>query len=195
MIDSKLIIQLREQTGAGIVEAKKALEESGGDLAKAAEFLRKNGVIKAASKSERQTKDGLVHAYVHPNNKVGVLIEVLCETDFVSRNPEFQELTHDLAMQAAATDPLYIKPEDVPPEVIEKEREIWLEEIRGQEKPPAVIEKILQGKLEKWLEDTCLLNQSFIKDEDITVGELVQQKIAKVGENIQVKRFVRFSLQ
>jgi len=195
MIDSKLIIQLREQTGAGIVEAKKALEESGGDLTKATELLRKKGVIKAASKSERQTKDGLVHAYVHPNNKVGVLIEVLCETDFVARNPEFQELVHDLAMQAAATDPVYIKPEDVPSEVTAKEKEIWLEEVRGQEKPPAVIEKILQGKLGKWLGDNCLLNQPFIKDEDITVGELIQQKIAKFGENIQVKRLVRFSLQ
>lgn len=194
MVDSKLVMQLREQTGAGVLEAKKALEETGGDLEKAAEILRKKGAVKAAGKTERQTREGLVHAYVHSNNKVGALVEVLCETDFVARNTEFQELAHDIAMQVAASDPLYVKVEDVPPEVVEKEKEIWLEEIRGQEKPPSVIEKILQGKLEKWFEDVCLLKQPFIKDEDVTIEELISQKIAKIGENIQIKRFVRYGL-
>lgn len=194
MIDSKLVMQLREQTGAGVLEAKKALEEANGDLAKAVEILRKKGVVKAAAKAERETREGLVHAYVHSNNKVGVLVEVLCETDFVARNPEFQALVHDIALQVAAADPLYIKPEDVPPELVEKEKSIWLEEIRGQEKPPSVVEKILQGKLEKWYEDVCLLKQPFIKDEDITIEGLIQQKIVKLGENIQMKRFVRFAI-
>jgi elongation factor Ts len=194
MIDSKLILQLRAETGAGIIEVKKALEEANGDLVKAKEILRQKGVLKAATKAERETHEGLIHAYVHSNNRVGALVEVLCETDFVARNPEFQELVHDLAMQVAATDPLYIKPEDIPPEVIEKEKSLWLEEIRGEGKPPAVVEKIIQGKLEKWFSEVCLLKQSFIKNEDTTIEELIQQKIAKLGENIQVKRFVRFAL-
>lgn len=193
-MDTQLIVKLRAQTGAGVLEAKKALEEANGDFNLAIEILRKKGVIKAANKQARETKEGLVHAYIHANGKIGALVEVLCETDFVARNPEFQSLVHDIAMQIVATDPLYIKPEDIPEEVIEKEKEIWLEEIRGQEKPPAVIEKILQGKLEKWFEDVCLLKQPFIKDEDKKIEELVQEKIAKLGENIQIKRFVRFAI-
>lgn len=191
----KLISQLREQTGAGIVECKNALEEAAGDLEKAIEILRKKGEIKAAKKTaERTTKEGLIHAYIHANGKVGAMIEVSCETDFVARNEEFKTLVHDLAMQVAATNPLYIKPENVPEEVIAKEKEMYLEEIRGQEKPPSVVEKILQGKLEKYFEDVCLLKQPFIKDEDITVEELINQKIAKIGEKIEVKKFIRFQI-
>lgn len=195
MSDTSIILKLRELTGAGMMDCKKALDEGAGNLEKAVEILRKKGAIKAAKKqAERQTKEGVVHSYVHSNNKVGVLLELLCETDFVARNAEFQALAHDLAMQIAATNPLYVSPEDVPAEVIEKEKSIYLEELTGKEKPPAVIEKIIQGKLEKYFEDICLLNQPFIKDEDITVGELINQKIAKIGEKIEVGRFVRFAI-
>ncbi len=195
IINPKLVSELREQTGAGVVECKNALDEAGGDIEKAIEILRKKGEIKAAKKSaERTAKEGLVHAYVHANGKVGAMVLVSCETDFVARNEEFQAFVHDLAMQIAATNPLYLKPEDVPEEVIAKEKEMYLEELRGQEKPPAVVEKILVGKLEKYFEDICLLKQPFVKDEDITVEELINQKIAKIGEKIEVKKFVRLQI-
>jgi elongation factor Ts len=195
MINPKLISELREQTGAGIVECKNALEETGGNIEKAVEILRKKGEIKAMKKiTEREAKEGLVHAYIHANGKVGAMVEVNCETDFVARNEEFKSLVHDLAMQIAATNPLYLRPEDIPQDIIEKEKEMYLEEIRGQEKPPSVVEKIIQGKLEKYFEDVCLLKQPFIKDEDITVEELINQKIAKIGEKIEVRRFVRFQI-
>lgn len=192
MIDLKLVMQLREQTGAGVLDAKRALEDSGGDIDKAIEALRKSGALKAAKKSDRATGEGLVHAYIHGGGKVGVLVEVLCETDFVARNPEFQALAQDLAMQIAAMDPLYVAPENVPAEVIEKERSIYTEEVHG--KPADIVGKIVQGKLEKWLSEVCLMNQAFIKDEDMTIEELVKSKIAKLGENIQVRRFTRYAL-
>ena len=185
-------MQLREQTGAGVLEAKRALEKAGGDIAAAIDNLRKSGALKAAKKSERATGEGLVHAYIHGNGKVGVLVEVLCETDFVARNPEFVALANDLAMQIAAMSPLYVKPEDIPPEAMEKERAIYAQEAAG--KPANVAEKIVQGKLEKWYSEVCLMNQPFIKDEDQTMAQLIQSKIAKLGENIQVRRFVRFAL-
>jgi elongation factor Ts len=194
-IDPKLVVQLRERTGAGIVECKNALDEANGDIEKAIEVLRKKGEIKAAKKSaERTAKEGLVHAYVHANGKVGAMVEISCETDFVARTEEFQALVHDIAMQVAATNPLYVKPEDVSEEVVAKEKQMYLEEIQGQEKPPAVVEKILEGKLEKYFEDICLNKQPFVKDEDITIEELVNQKIAKIGEKIEIKRFVRFQI-
>lgn len=195
IIDPKLVAQLREQTGAGIVECKNALDEAGGDIEKATEILKKKGEIKAAKKSvERTTKEGLVHAYIHANGKVGAMVLVSCETDFVARNEEFQDLVHDVAMQVAATSPLYLKPEDIPEEVTAKEKEMYLEELRGAKKPPAVLEKILEGKLQKYYEDVCLLKQPFVKDEDITIEELINQKIAKIGEKIEVKKFVRFEI-
>jgi len=191
----KLVVELRQLSGAGVVECKNALDEAGGDLNKAVEILKKKGEIKAAKKiAERTTKEGLIHAYIHANGKVGSMVEVSCETDFVARNEEFQAMVHDIAMQVAATNPLYVKPEDVPEEVVAKEKEMYLEEIRGQEKPPAVVEKILQGKLEKYYEDVCLLKQPFVKDEDITIEEMINQKIAKIGEKIEVKKFVRFQM-
>ena len=192
MVDPKLVMQLREQTGAGVLEAKRALEETGGELATAVEGWRKSGALKAAKKSERVTHEGVVHAYVHGGGKVGVLVELLCETDFVARNPEFQELAHDLAMQIAATNPLHVKPEDIPPEVVEKEKSIYVEEVAG--KPANIVDKIVQGKLDKWYSEVCLMKQPFVKDEDLTIEEVVKAKIAKLGENIQVRRFVRFSL-
>lgn len=192
MIDPKLVMRLREQTGAGVLEAKRALEESDGDINRAVEFLRKSGAAKAAKKSDRATGEGLVHAYIHGGGKVGVLVELLCETDFVARNPEFQALAQDLAMQIAAMDPLYVAPEDVPPGVAEKERAIYAEEAQG--KSADIVGKIVEGKLEKWFSEVCLMKQAFIKDEDMTIEELVKSKIAKLGENIQVRRFTRYAL-
>ncbi|TAL18970.1 elongation factor Ts [Patescibacteria group bacterium] len=193
-IDPKIIMQLREMTGAGIVDAKKALEDSGGDLAAAADALRAKGLAKAAGKSGRATAEGLVHAYIHSNGKVGAMVELLCETDFVARTEQFKELAHDLAMHIAAANPLYLKPEDVPAEVAAKEKEIYAAEIAGSGKSPEIVEKIVAGKLEKYYSEVCLLRQTFVKDEDITVGERVQHAIAQLGENIQVRRFARFAL-
>lgn len=192
MVDSKLVMQLREQTGAGVLEAKKALEETGGDIEKAIEHLRKSGALKAAKKSDRATNEGLVHAYIHGGGRVGVLLEILCETDFVARNPEFAALAHDVALQIAATNPLYVKADDIPAETVEKEKSIYGEEMVG--KPASIIEKIVEGKLGKWYSDVCLMNQSFIRDEDVTIEDMIKAKISKLGENIQVRRFVRYSL-
>ncbi|MDO8505208.1 MAG: translation elongation factor Ts [bacterium] len=192
MIDSKLVMQLRAQTGAGVLEAKKALEETEGDIEKAIDYLRKSGALKAAKKSDRATNEGLVHSYIHGAGRVGVLLELLCETDFVARNPIFAELAHDIAMQIAATNPLYVKPEDITAEVVEKEKSIYAEETAG--KPANIVEKIVEGKLQKWYGDVCLMRQPFVKDEDMTIEDLVKGAISKLGENIQVRRFVRYSL-
>lgn len=194
MIDSQTIMKLREATGAGIVEVKKALEAADGNIEKAVEALRKKGVIKAGEKGSRETSEGRVHAYVHSNGKVGALVEVLCETDFVARNEVFKELCHDLAMQVVATNPLYVSSADVPPEVIEKEKEIYMAELAEAGKSPDIVQKIVEGKLAKYYGDVCLLNQTFIKDEDITVEEHIKCSVAKLGENIKVRRFVRYSL-
>lgn len=188
------LLKLRDLTGAGIVEAKKALEEAGGDVQKAVEALRKKGLVKAAGKAERQTAEGLVHSYIHSNGKVGALVEMLCETDFVAKTDTFRELCHDIAMHVAASNPLYLNAEGVPADVLAKEKEIWSEEFSGSGKPQSVVDKILEGKASKYYSETCLLNQSFVKDEDVTVSEHIQHAIAKVGENIRVRRFVRFSL-
>ncbi len=195
MIDAKIVSQLRTMTGAGIVECKKALEETNGDLAAAAELLRKKGIAKAGSKAERQTSEGLVYAYVHGNGKVGAMIEILCETDFVARTDGFKELCHDLALQVAAMNPLYVSKDAIPSEVIEKEKSIYAEEFAGSNKPADVVEKILEGKLAKWYSEICLLNQAFIKDEDKTIEDVVKETISKCGENIQVKRFTRFAME
>lgn len=189
----KDLSKLRDLTGAGILEAKKALEESGGDLKKAVEILRKKGLAKAAGKAERQTVEGLVHAYIHAGAKVGAMVEVLCETDFVARTDTFKELVHELAMHVAAANPLYLSSDEIPDEVLAKEKEIWAVEFHG--KPQAALEKILQGKLKKYFGDVCLLEQPFIKDEDITVSEHIGRTIAKLGENIRLKRFIRFAIE
>ncbi len=192
MADAKLVMKLREMTGAGVLEAKKALEESKDNLETAAELLRKSGVIKAAKKSDRVTSEGIVHAYTH-GTKIGVMVELLCETDFVARNPAFQALAHDIAMQVAATSPLYTTPDQVPAELIEKEKEIYRGEVVG--KPAEIVEKIIGGKLDKWFSDVCLSKQAFVKDEDMTIEELIKSTITKLGENIQIRRFVRFNLE
>lgn len=194
MADARQIMELRQMTGAGVLDAKQALESTGGDLQKAAEELRKKGQAKAAKKAERATAEGLVGSYLHATGKVGALVAIACETDFVARSDEFRSLVHDLAMHIAASNPLYARREEMPPELVAKEREIASAEFAGSGKPPAVIEKIVDGKLAKFYADSCLLEQLFVKDEDITVQQRIEQSIAKLGENIQVKRFVRFSL-
>jgi elongation factor Ts len=195
MIDAKMVSELRAATGAGIVEVKKALEEAGGDMAAAAEALRKKGIAKAGSKSERTTAEGLVYAYVHGNGKMGAMVEVLCETDFVARTDGFKELCHELALQIAAMNPLYVTSADIPPELLEKEKEIYAEELVGSNKPPEMVAKIVEGKLGKWYSEVCLMKQAYIKDEDKSVEEVVKEAIAKTGENIQVKRFTRFAME
>lgn len=193
-VDAKLVAQLREMTGAGMMDAKKALEETNGDLSAAAEALRAKGVAKAAKKAERETREGRVYAYLHGNGKLGAMVEVLCETDFVARNEAFTELCRDLAMHVGATDPLYVRREDVSPELVEKQRELFRAEMAEQAKPADIVEKIVEGKMNKWFGETCLLEQAFIKDEDKTVDEFVKEKIATIGENIQIGRFSRFNI-
>jgi elongation factor Ts len=194
-IDLSAISKIRELTGAGIVDVKKALEEAGGNEQAAMEILKKKGAIKAAKKSaERTAKEGLVECYTHAGGKVGVVVELLCETDFVARTDDFKNLAHDLALHIAATDPIYLSPETVPPEVTEKEKSLASDEFAGSGKPQNVIEKIVEGKLYKWYSETCLMSQAFIKDEDITVKELVERASAKIGEKIVVSRFCRFSI-
>jgi elongation factor Ts len=193
-IDSKLVKELRDRTGAGIMDCKKALIEAQGDIEKAIEVLRKLGLAKAEKKLDREAKDGRVEAYIHHGAKLGVLIEVNCETDFVASTDEFKELVHNLALQVAATNPIAVKREDIPPEIIEREKRIYEEQARKEGKPEKVIEKIVQGRLEKFYQEVCLLEQPYIKDPNITIGELIKQYIAKLGENIVVKRFARFKI-
>ena len=192
-MDSKIIKQLRQTTGAGILECQKVLKQAKGDIDKAVEILRKKGQKLVKSKQSREVKEGVVEAYIHSDHKIGVLVELVCETDFVARNKEFKELAHDLAMQVAAVNPQWIKPEDIPQQVLGKEREIARENL-PKSKPSQVKERIVEGKLKKFYTETCLLEQTFIKDEKITIKELIQEKITKLGENIQVKRFIRFAL-
>ncbi|MFQ5950062.1 MAG: translation elongation factor Ts [Nitrospiria bacterium] len=187
---------LRERTGAGIMDCKTALTESEGDLSKAIDFLRKKGLATASKKSGRQTHEGIIGSYIHFGGKIGVLVEVNCETDFVARNPEFQALVKDLAMQIAGSTPCarYIRPEDVPTDVIDKERAIYIAQAQETKKPEGVIAKIAEGKVSKFLQEVCLMEQPFIKDPQIKIKDLVAQKIAKMGENIQVRRFTRYQL-
>ena len=194
MIDAKIVAELREKTGAGMMDAKKALELTDGNLDKAIEELRKKGVIKAAKKADRETKEGRVHAYIHSNGKVGVLVEVQCETDFVSRNQSFINFCNDLGMHIAAMAPDYLSPEDVPAELLEKEKDLYREEMIHQGKPAEVLEKIIEGKIQKYLAEICFLKQIFIKDETKTIEDIVNEIIVSLGENIQVKHFVRFQI-
>ena len=194
-IDAKLVAELRSMTGAGMMDAKKALEETNGDLEKAAEELRKRGVAKAAKKSGRETKEGRVHAYIHSNGKLGAMVEVLTETDFVARNEAFIEFCNDLAMHVGASEPVYLSREDIPEDVMEKEKSLFRDEKEIQSKPADVIDKIIEGKMNKWFSEVVLLEQRFIKDEDLTIQEFIAQKIASLGENMQIKRFSRFQIQ
>jgi len=195
MVDLKQLTNLRQRTGCGVNDIKKALEEAGGDEEKALEILRKKGEVKAAKKSaEREVKEGIVYAYIHPNKKIGSMVELNCETDFVARNEEFQQLAKDLAMQIAATNPLYLKPEDIPEEVLNKEKEIYKEQLLAESKSENIIDKIIEGKMEKYYEEVCLVKQDFIKNEDIKIEDLIKEKIAKIGEKIEIDQFARFQV-
>lgn len=194
MVSAEAVKELRNRTGAGMMDCKRALEETGGDIEKAIEILRMKGLAAAAKKAGRVAKEGLVHAYIHGGGRIGVLIEVNCETDFVARTEEFQDLVHNLAMQVAAARPEYIKREDVPEEVIEREKSILRAQALNEGKPEKVVEKIVSGRLEKFFQESCLLEQPYIKDPDRKVKDLIAEKIAKLGENIEVRRFARFEV-
>ncbi|MBU1348525.1 elongation factor Ts [Patescibacteria group bacterium] len=195
MADAKMVMELRSQTGAGIVDAKDALEEAGGDMQKAMEILKKKGAAKAAKKtSERTTSEGIVAAYIHHTKKLGAMVEVQSESDFVARNEEFRQFADDIAMQVAAIDPLYVSPETIPADVFEKQREIFKVEMEGENKPDEIKEKIIEGKLAKWFSEVCLLKQPYFRDEDMTVEELLNEKIAKIGEKIVIARFARYNM-
>jgi len=186
--------ELRERTGAGMMECKKALQDAGGDFEKAIDALRKSGIAKAEKRSGRDAAEGVVESYIHPGNRVGVLIEVNCETDFVARTDEFMALVRDIAMQVAAAGADYVRREEVPSDRLDREREIYAAQLREQGKPEAMIGKIVDGKLNKFYSEICLLEQPFIKDDKKTVGELVTEASGKTGENIVVRRFARFRL-
>lgn len=186
--------ELRDKTGAGMMDCKAALEESGGDIDKAVEVLRKKGLATAAKRAGRVAKDGVIGHYIHLGGKVGVLVEVNCETDFVARTPEFQTLAKEIAMHVAAMSPVVVKREDLPAETLEKEREIYRAQFAGQNKPANVIEKIVDGKLESYYAQVCLLDQPFARDPNVTIGQMVTAATAKTGENVTISRFVRFKL-
>ena len=193
-IPAKLVKELRERTGAGMMDCKKALAEAGGDIDKAVNLLREKGLAAAAKKAGRVAAEGVVSSYIHGDGRIGVLVEVNCETDFVAKTDEFKELVKDIAMQIAAAKPEYVRREDVPESVIEKEKEILKAQALNEGKPERIVEKMVQGRIEKHYKEICLLDQPFIKNSDITVQQLVNEKIAKIGENIVVRRFVRFEL-
>ena len=193
-VSATQVRELRDKTGAGMMDCKRALAESGGDLDKAVIYLREKGLSAAAKRSARVASEGVVGSYIHAGGKIGVLIEVNCETDFVARTTEFQELTKDLAMQVAASNPRYVRREEVPPQLIEAERTIYRAQASGSGKPAQLVEKIVDGKVEKFFADVCLLEQSFIRDPQRAIGQLVTDAIARTGENIVVRRFARFQL-
>jgi len=194
-MDTKLILQLRSLTGAGMQDCQKALEETGGDVPKAAEVLRKKGMLKAAGKQlERTTKEGFIGSYVHSNGKVASMVALACETDFVARNDDFKTLARELAMHVTAASPLYLNARSVPMDVVEKEKEFYQEELKNSGKPEAMWEKIMEGKLQKFYSGVCLLNQLYIKDDAKTIEDVIKEAIAKIGEKIEVKEFKRISL-
>lgn len=193
-ITASMVKELRESTGCGMMDCKKALQETGGDMEKAKEYLREKGLAAAAKKAGRITAEGLVDSYIHGNGRIGVLVEVNCETDFVAKTDEFKQFVRDIAMQVAASKPEYVSREEVPDDVIEKEKRILTAQAKNEGKPEKIIEKMVQGRLEKYFKEICLLEQPFIKNPDISVKQLLTEKIAKIGENITIRRFVRFEL-
>ena len=193
-ITATMVKELRQTTGAGILECKKMLVETGGDLEKAAVQLREKGMAKAAKKVGREANEGLIGHYIHAGSRVAGLVEVNCETDFVARTDEFQSFVHDMAMHIVATNPRYVSVEDVPADVIEAEKAVYRAEMTDAGKPEHILDRIVEGKLAKFYQDACLMEQPFIKDEDVKVGDLVTEKIAQLGENIVIKRFVRFQV-
>ena len=193
-ITSDMVKGLRKRTGIGMMECKKALEEAGGDADKACTILRKKGFARAEKKAERTTSAGLVGSYIHMNGKIGVLVEVNCESDFVALNEEFQALVKNIALHIAAANPKYLAPEEIPAEILEEEKSIVREQFKDSKKPAEVVEKIVQGKLGKFYEEVCLIEQPFIKDDKMTIKQLIQSHVAKFGENIKVSRFARFEI-
>ncbi len=193
-ISATLVKELREKTGTGMMDCKQALSASGGDMTKAIEFLRKKGLATAQKRAGRATSEGTIATYIHMGGKLGVMVEVNCETDFVAKNEAFKECAKNIAMHIAASNPIAVRPEEVPPETIAKEKEIYAAQARETGKPEQVIDKIVEGKLKKFYEDSCLLNQAYVRNPDITVADLLNELVAKIGENISVKRFVRFQV-
>lgn len=193
-ITAEQVKELRERTGAGMMECKKALEETGGDMEKAIDLLRAKGAAKAAKRAGREAREGAIGSYIHMGGKIGVLVEVNCETDFVARTEDFQTLVRDIAMHIAAANPLAVTPEEIPQEIVERERAIYLQQVKEERRPEHLHERIVEGKLKKFFEDNALLNQAFVKDPEKTVGQLITEVSAKTGENIVVRRFVRYAL-
>ncbi len=193
-ITSAMVKELRETTGVGMMDCKKALMETGGDIEKAVEYLRKKGLSAAEKKAHRSTNEGVVGSYIHSNNKIGVLIEVNCETDFVARNEKFQEMVRNIAMQVAAASPRWVSSEDVPQDVLEKEREIYREQLKESGKPEKVLDQIVEGKLNKFFKENCLIEQDYIRESNMAVKDYISSVIAVLGENLQVRRFVRYEV-
>ena len=192
-VSAQMVKDLRERTNAGLMDCKKALAESGGDFAKAEEWLRKKGIAKAAGKEGRVAAEGVIGTYIH-GGRIGVIVEINCETDFVARNPDFQELVKDVAMQIAAANPKFVRREEVPTDNLDKEKEIQRELLKQQGKPEAMLEKILVGKMEKYYEQVCLVDQLWVKDDKKKVGEMITERAAKIGEKVSVRRFVRYQV-
>jgi len=193
-ITAAMVKQLREKTGSGMMDCKKALAENDGDMDKAIDFLRKKGLATAAKRAGRATTEGVVQPYVHTGGKLGVMVEVNCETDFVAKSDDFQEFAKNIAMHIAATNPIGITPEDVPAETLEREKAIYVDQAQQTGKPDNVIEKIVEGKMNKFLKENCLMQQAYVRNPDITIADLLNELIAKIGENISIKRFVRFQI-
>ncbi|HLA27481.1 MAG TPA: translation elongation factor Ts [Syntrophales bacterium] len=189
-----MVKQLRDKTGAGMMDCKEALTASGGDFDKAIDYLRKKGMAAATKRSSKAAKEGTIASYIHMGGKIGVMVELNCETDFVAKTADFQNLAKDLAMHVAAANPLYLRPEDIPADALEREKEIYRSQALQEKKPEKIWEKIIEGKLKKYYEDVCLLEQKFVKNTDITIDALVNDMMAKTGENIIVRRFARFQL-
>ncbi len=193
-INAAIVKQLREKTGAGMMDCKKALLEVKGDMEKAVGFLRKKGLATAQKRASRAMTEGTIQSYIHMTGKLGVLVEVNCETDFVAKNEDFQEFTKNISMHIAASNPLGIKPEDIPEAIIENEKSIYRAQALEMGKPENILDKIVEGKLKKFYQENCLLNQPFVRDPDISIADLMNELIAKIGENITIKRFVRFQI-
>lgn len=193
-VDAKSVKELRERTGAGMLDCKKALEEANGDITKAAELLREKGLSAAANKAGRVATEGVVESYIHAGGRIGVLVEINCETDFVGKTDSFKEFARDIAMQIAAANPRYVRREEVPQDDVEKEKEILKAQALNEGKPEKIVEKMVEGRIGKYYEEYCLLEQSFVKDPDKTISQLLNEKISTIGENISIRRFARFEL-
>lgn len=193
-ISAKLVKELRDKTGAGMMDCKKALTETNGDMDKAMEYLREKGIAKAAKKADRLAAEGVVESYIHAGGRIGVLVEVNCETDFVAKTDEFKAFVRDIAMQIAAMNPKYVHSEEIPESEVEKERQLLRQQALEEGKPEKIVDKMVEGRLKKQFKEICLLDQAFVKDPDKTVDQMVKEMIAKIGENINVRRFVRFEM-